>query len=123
MAEYLKMSKQSTNVDATGHEEPTEPIVYKAFEYVKPSSSDDYVLVREYRTFYYLDGRIVRETLLMETPFEQMVRAFDGCMRKTDGLLTGLFKAPEQAQDCARRIDDLYGKDVQVNGNQLSMTL
>ena len=117
------MNKQPTTVDASKSEEPAKPIIYKAFEYVKPSSHEDYVLVREYRTLYYLDGRVVRETLLMESPFEQVVRAFDGTMRKIDGLLTGLFNAPEQAQECARKIDYLYGKDVEVNGNQLSMAL
>jgi hypothetical protein len=117
------MSKQATTLDASNPEGPAQPIVYKAFEYVKPSPYEDYVLVREYRTLYYLDGRVVRETLLMETPFEQVVRAFDGYMRKTEGLLTGLFHAPEQAQECARKIDDLYGKAVEVNGNQLSMAL
>jgi hypothetical protein len=117
------MSKQQPSANAPGSAEPEKPIVYKAFEYVKPSSHEDYVLVREYRTLYYLDGRVVRETLLMETPFEQLVRAFDGYMRKTDGLLTALFSAPEQAQECARKIDYVYGKDVEVNGNQLSMAL
>jgi hypothetical protein len=117
------MSKQTISVDASKPEEPARPIIYKAFEYVKPSSHEDYVLVREYRTLYYLDGRVTRETVLMESPFEQMVHAFDGTMRKIDGLLTGLFNAPEQAQECARKIDYLYGKAVEVNGNQLSMAL
>ena len=117
------MNKSPTNGNVSSHDEPAKPIVYKAFEYVKPSSNEDYVLVREYRTLYYLDGRVVRETLLMESPFEQLVRAFDGTMHKIDGLLTGWFNAPEQAKECARKIDFIYGKAVEVNGNQLSMTL
>ena len=117
------MSKSPTHTDATSHDESAKPIVYKAFEYVKPSSDEDYVLVREYRTLYYLDGRVARETLLMEKPFEQLVRAFDGTMHKIDGLLTGWFNAPEQAQECARKIDFIYGKVVEVNGNQVSMDL
>ena len=114
------MNEQAAMADAA---KSAQPIVYKAFEYVKPSSTEDYVLVREYRTLYYLDGSVTRETLVMETPFEQLVSAFNGSMRKVDGLLTGWFSAPEQAQECARKLDYLYGKAVEVNGNQLSMAL
>ncbi|MFZ4698807.1 MAG: hypothetical protein ACOYMG_02040 [Candidatus Methylumidiphilus sp.] len=117
------MSKPQPYADVPTHEGPAKPIIYKSFEYVKPSAEEDYVLVREFRTFYFLDGRVAHETVLMEMPFEHLVRAFDGTMRKIDGLLTGWFNAPEQAQACARKIDFIYGKLVEVNGNQLSMTL
>ena len=117
------MNTQLTNANASRSAEPGKPIVYKSFEFVKPSLNEDYVLVREFRSYYYLDGRVVRETLVMEKPFEQLVRAFDGSMQKVGDLLTGWFNAPEQAQACARKIDDIYGKAVEVNGNQLSMAL
>jgi len=101
----------------------SKPILYKAFEFAKPSSNEDYVLVREYRTLYYLDGRVSHEVVLMETPFEQLVKAFHGVVRKSGGLLTGLFDAPEQASACARRVDDLYNKVVEISGNQISMAI
>ena len=122
-ANPLRRTFMSTppNADSAAPEESARPIVYKAFEYVKPSPQEDYVLVREFRTLFYLDGRVVRETRVMETPFEQLVLAFDGFMRKSDGKLTGWFDAPEQARECARKIDYLYGKPVEVNGKQLTM--
>lgn len=100
-----------------------QPVIYKAYEYAKISSDGEFFLVREYRTLYHLDGRVSHEVLLMETPFEQLVRAFDGDVRKSGGLLTGFFNAPGQASECARKIDDLYGKPVDISGNQISMAL
>ncbi len=117
------MSKHKLHEDAQISEESAKPVIYKSFEYVWAPAQDEYVLVREFRTLYYLDGRVERETLLVETPFEQLVNAFDGYMRKADGLLTGWFNGPEQAQECARKIDYLYGKAVEVTGNQLTMSL
>jgi len=103
--------------------QPMKPIVYKAFEFAKPSSGGDFVLVREYRTFYYLDGRVQHEVVLMETPFEQLVNAFHGVVRKSAGLLTGLFDAPEHASACARKVDDLYNKTVEIRGSQITMAI
>jgi hypothetical protein len=109
------LSKQNINQAAP-------PIIYKAFEFAKPSSQDDYVLVREYRTLYYLDGQVKHEVVLNETPFELLVNGFQGVVRKSGALLTGLFDAPEQARACARKVDDLYNKTVNISGNQISLT-
>jgi len=115
------MSKQAPSGNAALAD--AKPVICKAFEYVKPASGDEFVLVREYRTFYHLDGRVSREVLLKETPFENLVYAFDGSVRKSKGLLTGIFAAPEQAVECARKIDYVYGKPVEISGNQISMAI
>ena len=103
--------------------QPEKPIIYKAFEFAKLSTNEDFILVREYRTLYYLDGRVSREVVLMETPFEQLVSAFQGVVRKSSGLLTGLFDAPEQARACARKVDDIYNKAVDIQGNKISLVI
>ena len=99
------------------------PIIYKAYEFAKPSPGEEFVLVREYRTLYYLDGQISHEVILMANPFEQLVQAFQGYFRQSGQRLVGIFDAPDKAEACARKIDHLYGKAVEISGNEIIMVM
>ena len=60
------MNKQQPSIAIPRLDEPAKPKVYKAFEFAQASSGEDLVLVRESRTYFYLDGRISHEMLLRE---------------------------------------------------------
>ena len=117
------MSTQPENLAFSGSEQSVKPIIYKAYEFARSAFNEDYVKVREYRTYYYPEGRVSHEVVLMETPFEQLVRAFDGDFRKVGKRLTGLFDAPDRAKECARKVDNLYGKPVEISGNQITLAV
>ena len=117
----MSNTSQAEPLSAAEHAE--KPIVYKAYELAKPSSDDDFILVREYRTLYYLDGHVSHETVLMEEPFVQLVETFNGRVSKSGSLLSALFNAPEPAKACARKIEDLYSLAVIIGGNQISIAV
>ena len=117
------MNKHQPDAAISSTEQAENPVVYKAYEFARSSSAEDFVLVLESRTYFYLDGSTRQEVELMETPFEQMVRAFNGDFRKSAKRLTGLFDAPDQAKGCARKIANLYDKPVEISGNQITLVL
>jgi len=117
------MSGKTNNLASPNPEHAETPAVYKAYEFAKPFSGHDFVLVREYRTFYYLDGRVSHEVLLSEAPFLRLVETFNGKASKSDKLLSALFSEPEPAKACARKIEEIYSLAVEIGGNQISMAL
>jgi len=114
------MSNTPKAITSPNTEHAEKPIIYKAYEFAKPSLGQDFVLVREYRTLYYLDGRISHEVLLVEAPFVQLVETFNGQASKSGRLLNAFFNAPEPAKACARKIEDLYSLAVMIGGNHIS---
>lgn len=52
-----------------------------------------------------------------------LIRAFRGYSYESAGMISGFFNDPEQAQACANRIRSVADTQVDVCGNQLSVSL
>lgn len=52
-----------------------------------------------------------------------LIRSFHGYIYETAGVITGFFNDPRQAHACAREIQAIAGKVVDVCGSQLAVSL
>lgn len=112
------MSKFEAAVNAT----PNEPRVFEVREYIRLRPSENLIPVKHYRTIYHRDGRISREALSVEILLEQTIRAFHGNADYSAEILTGLFEESRDAEECARAIARLHGRNVEVQGTRVMVT-
>lgn len=98
--------------------------VYEVSDYVAVAPAREYVLVRRYRTGHGADGRTTREPVSSpEELLENMIRAFEGRVYEASGTINGFFQDPDRARYCAEAIFAHHGKQADVSGTQLSITL
>jgi hypothetical protein len=52
-----------------------------------------------------------------------LIHSFNGYIYETAGVITGFFSDPRQARACAQKIQAVAGRDVEVCGSQLAVSL
>jgi len=52
-----------------------------------------------------------------------LIHSCNGYIYETAGVITGFFSDPRQARACAQKIQAVAGRDVEVCGSQLAVSL
>ncbi|HUL11743.1 MAG TPA: hypothetical protein VLU73_06200 [Methylococcaceae bacterium] len=59
----------------------------------------------------------------MNTLIITLIRSFNGYIYETAGVITGFFSDAGQARACAKKIQAVAGRTVEVCGSQLAVSL
>lgn len=103
---------------------PNSSRVYQVSDYASVAPVSDYVLVRHYRTVQRAGGQTAHEPILSsEELLTSMISAFGGELHEVSETLYGFFDDPERARYCAEAISTYHGRQAEVTGSQLSITL
>jgi hypothetical protein len=117
------MSEESFLSQSPGVGIVPEGRVYELREFVTLKPASGYVKVRHSRTIFDADGHVRQELLPVESSLEQLIRAFAGSPGLSGGTITGEFEDAERARDCARSIEQHFGKAVELSGASLSVAV
>jgi len=99
------------------------PRIYEVQEFAQIQRGEELVTVRHLRTIYHPDGRISHERLSVEPLLEVMIRAFNGYVYRSAGVLTGFFNDPDEAKECAKIIIIYHDKQVEICGTQITIAV
>lgn len=96
---------------------------FEVQEFIRFKPEGGLVPVKHYCTVYHKNGRTSREAFPVEPLLREIIRGFNGKVCATDGALTGYFEQPELAWECAQAINAHHGKNAEVSGTELTVSL
>lgn len=115
------------DVDMKFFKSPVEEIPktqsFKVYELIRLKPEGSLVPVKRYRTVYHENGRISREVFPLELLLKEIIWGFDGQIGDTGESLTGYFEQPELARECAQAIATHHGKNVELSGMEVRISL
>ncbi|MGZ8219866.1 hypothetical protein [Methylomagnum sp.] len=96
---------------------------FEVHEFIRLKPEGGLVPVKHYRTVYHENGRISREAFPVEPLLREIIRDFDGQIGEAGEYLTGCFDQANLARECAQAIAAHHGKNVEVSGTEVKISL
>lgn len=104
-------------------EETRQARSFEVHEFIRFKPEGGLVPVKHYRTVFHENGRISREAFPVEPLLREIIRGFDRQIADSGGALTGYFDQPERARECAQAIAAHHGRNVEVSGTEVKISL